>query len=464
MVVYTTGDRIFITSACNVGIGTIPAVPFDVPSITSLTVPSGTSAQRVSAPGMFRYNTDLGNYEVNVIGFWAPFTITPTLDGVSSNVLRNLNDAVTVSGTSLAPAAEWRFIGASKRLYFPKSVTYLNDSNVLLVRPDVFPVSDAPYQIQCRQFGKVAYYSGLTAGSNPYFITAGGLVATIAASNLTFTGLNPAAVITAADDGNIGNIIISSGSLPPGLIGTVSSSNYIITGTPIEVTNETTYPFALTVVDQGGNALTQAFSIKLLPPVSRRWPPASLIGMPDGATNPASVTLSGQAYGNGTYVAQASSLYGGLAHPVRAPFDYDTTTWGGGAWADLGNYNGTTGAYTGASSTTASGTAHAGEWIQLQLPSAILLKEIILREPEHRNATSYVFVGSNDGVTWTLIVSRTAAAATTSTSSLAVYSTTIPVSVSETYRYIRLVIKSINPANKWGFCTVWEIEFYGLGG
>ena len=76
-------------------------------------------------------------------------------------------------------------------------------------------------------------------------------------------------------------------------------------------------------------------------------------------------------------------------------------------------YNGTTGVYTGAASTTnANGTVHPGEWIQIRLPSAISLEAFTIYHRldatlfAKRSPRNFILFGSNDGTTWSLLYSE----------------------------------------------------------
>jgi alpha-tubulin suppressor-like RCC1 family protein len=117
------------------------------------------------------------------------------------------------------------------------------------------------------------------------------------------------------------------------------------------------------------------------------WPPAPLTA--------ATTALSGLTYGNGNYTASASP----------GPNSYMNFTPGtsGGFWIGATRYS-TTAPYAPISgvSTTAGGTSYAGDWFQLQLPSAIVLNKFSLAVAASYTppATIHV-VGSNDGTTWT---------------------------------------------------------------
>ena len=118
-------------------------------------------------------------------------------------------------------------------------------------------------------------------------------------------------------------------------------------------------------------------------------------------------TLSGQPSGNGTYVSSASSD-GGLTNG----YAYAAFGGGGGYWASSGGgqYNTGTGAYAGSSVTIdANATSYSGEWIQLQLPYAIILSSYTITSSYVTGYTpkSFVLLGSSDGTTWYAVDGRT---------------------------------------------------------
>lgn len=148
----------------SVGIGTSPRYGFGfLKDEILLNIPRGTTEQRVAINGMFRYNTSLSLYEIYYDGIWYFIPLVPRLLSVSTTILQNVDDTVVVGGTDFQETAVWNFIGASNTIYPAKQVLFINSSSVQLTRPDTFPPSDAPYKIQCRQMGTVAYYSGITA-------------------------------------------------------------------------------------------------------------------------------------------------------------------------------------------------------------------------------------------------------------------------------------------------------------
>lgn len=133
----------------------------------------------------------------------------------------------------------------------------------------------------------------------------------------------------------------------------------------------------------------------------KSYPPTAMSASPQ--------TLS-TSYGSGTYTATTSSLNasGTGWQPYKA-FDADTTS----AYATLGVYTQGSGAYTGTTKTTVGATDYMGEWIQIQLPVAIMLTSYDLTVPAANSGgfgdapncmiQVWTVLGSTDGTTWAVV-------------------------------------------------------------
>lgn len=121
-------------------------------------------------------------------------------------------------------------------------------------------------------------------------------------------------------------------------------------------------------------------------------------------------TITTGSYGTGTYIVTASSASG---YPAYLAFESTTLFNGSDSfWHSNAVYNATTGVYTGANTTTTqTGTTYSGEWIQLQLPTQLVLDSfsILPRQDSNlwlnRSPGSFVLLGSNNGTSWNLIYS-----------------------------------------------------------
>jgi hypothetical protein len=132
-----------------------------------------------------------------------------------------------------------------------------------------------------------------------------------------------------------------------------------------------------------------------LTPTPTEWPPSAMTANTS--------TISGR-----VYVASVSSMFDTTNYPPRNAFDRSPSLW-----ICAANYNTTSGNYLGSTSTTVSGSAVTGEWVQIQLPSSILISSFAITPQgttgfgEVRSPRSFVLAGSNDGTTWFTITDRT---------------------------------------------------------
>ena len=146
----------------------------------------------------------------------------------------------------------------------------------------------------------------------------------------------------------------------------------------------------------------------------------------------ATTTLSGQTYGNGTYVVSYSSTYGSGYDPFKC---FNTSDIAGGSWADnrytAGNFNSTSFIVAG----------YLGDWLKIQLPVAIKLTRFnFVSRPtlQVRSPKDFKIYGSNDNITWVELVNKTDAVYNASS----IYEQTTP-EITNTYTYYGLVVNKI---------------------
>lgn len=123
---------------------------------------------------------------------------------------------------------------------------------------------------------------------------------------------------------------------------------------------------------------------------------------------------------NGTYIMSSSCLTTQQCHGGQLPYAFSGDQSGdNNMQCAIGVYN-TSGVYIGTVSTTVSGSAVTGEWMQIQLPYKLLVTTYSIMTGAGGGGGSYnamfpknyTFAGSNNGTTWTLIDSRTGYSAT----------------------------------------------------
>ena len=150
----------------------------------------------------------------------------------------------------------------------------------------------------------------------------------------------------------------------------------------------------------------------------------------------ATTTVSGQVYGNGTYVVSYSSTYGGNIDPFKC---FNTGDIVGGAWASnrytAGTFNSTSFIVAG----------YLGDWLKIQLPVAIKLTrfDFLMRtdntqQIRERSPKNFKIYGSNDNITWVELVNKTDAVYNASYK----YEQTTP-EITNTYSYYGLVVNKL---------------------
>ena len=162
--------------------------------------------------------------------------------------------------------------------------------------------------------------------------------------------------------------------------------------------------------------------------------------------------INGNNIGCGTYTVTYSSSFdanfaGWKAFTNSMSDTYITTSTPSFVYDASGNY-------TASASTTISGTAYSGEWLQIQLPNSIALNLYTLfcrtAQPTHSPKTWYV-AGSNDGSTWSLLDSETNITSWTSG-----VGQTFSVSYAGKYSYFRFVFNKANSV----YAAVGELFLY----
>ncbi|CAM6054320.1 unnamed protein product [Sphagnum tenellum] len=147
-------------------------------------------------------------------------------------------------------------------------------------------------------------------------------------------------------------------------------------------------------------------------------------------------TVSGLPYGNGTYYIQATSIVNSswqaykafVAAPIGQP------------WSSASKYNGTTGAYTGSSTTTdvVTTNVYSGEFIEIQLPQVKYVTSVTIypRISNPTNApTTFAILGSSTTNSNYKVVYLQSTAITWTESTAQTFTLTIP----GLYNWIRIV-------------------------
>lgn len=279
---------ISIGSSGNNGFTLAESVPAGVYSITSELSDSaydiyflGKSGQQVGYSSTAEITASDAIYAVSIIGgntndvitFERTQTAVPTTAGatpgagayitsVSVSNLQDIDDSTVVTGGNFATDVEVYFVGTDDTAREAKAVVRNSSTELVATRPNVFPVSASPYDVQVinpgvtppTKTGAHILAGAITAGANPVWVTEAGQL-----SSAYQAGVAYSYQLEATDnDGGSGGLsyAVTAGSLLPGL--TLSSSG-LISGTVATSGLEAT--FTVTVTDDGGNTASREFII-----------------------------------------------------------------------------------------------------------------------------------------------------------------------------------------------------------
>ena len=210
-----------------------------------ITVPSGTTAQRGSTTGQWRYNTDTGFFEGrNTDGTFSSLEPTPTI--ISTNVSEIDSNAVgnttiRVTGTNLTSGGTIKFIGNDATEVTASTSTFINSSNYdAVVANSDFDNTKEPYDVRFISASglQATLDDQINVDSAPAWSTASGNLATISDQD---TGTH--ATLSATDaDGDTVSYSDTTGNLSSAGL-SLNSSTGVISGDATDVSSSTTVSF-----------------------------------------------------------------------------------------------------------------------------------------------------------------------------------------------------------------------------
>jgi hypothetical protein len=229
-------------------------------------VASGTTAQRGSTTGQYRFNSTTGFFEGYNGSSFVSLAPTPTISSVSPTEVASQaggNVDIVIQGTNFDTGTTVSFVGNDGTSFNASSVALNSSIQVTAtVAKNSFVNSKEPYDV------KLTASSGLQATQEdsinvdnlPTWSTAsGGLGGGFEGDSYSFT-------VSATDpDGDTVAYSLQSGSLPSG--GSLNSSTGAITGTHPSVSSNTTHTFTIRAT-AGGKTSDREFSILTVNPTT----------------------------------------------------------------------------------------------------------------------------------------------------------------------------------------------------
>jgi len=221
-------------------------------------VASGTSAQRGSTTGQWRFNSTLGAFEGRNASEFKIFDTAPTVTGFSASNFESsaLPTNITLTGTNFSVGATVHFVDNGGSEIASPSVTRNSATEIVAQIPNTVTSANEPHKV------KVTNVSGLTTTSTlefnidaaPAFVQNAGSLGNVSdlASGTHFT-------LTATDDES-DSVTFSETTSNLTNAGLTLNSNGTITGAVTDVSSDTTTSFTARASD-GTNTTDRNFSI-----------------------------------------------------------------------------------------------------------------------------------------------------------------------------------------------------------
>ena len=209
-------------------------------------VASGTTAQRGTTTGQWRYNSTTNFFEGRAAsGDFLSLEPTPTVASVDVTEVDSQaggNQTIVITGTNFTSGAVAAFIGSSAN--FNASTTTVDSATqITAVAPkSSFLNAQEPYKVKVTSATGIAGTSAtglINVDTSPTWSTASGQI-----GGSVVEGISASTTVSATDvDGDTIAYSVQSGSLPSGL--SLNSSSGVISGTPSSVSSDTTSSFTL---------------------------------------------------------------------------------------------------------------------------------------------------------------------------------------------------------------------------
>jgi len=224
-------------------------------------VATGTTAQRGSTQGQFRFNTTTGKFEGRIASGFAtiePFPAVSSVDVTEVASDAGGNATFVITGENFSTGDVVKFIGNDSSEITATTTTVNSATQLTAVIPNSsFVNAKEPYDIKVTKLTNFSAQldNQINVDNSPAWQTASGSLGTI--NHTQRTGINISTSATDAE-GDTVSYAVQSGSLPAGL--SLNTSTGAITGDADSVGSDTTSAFTLRAT-AGGKTADRAFTI-----------------------------------------------------------------------------------------------------------------------------------------------------------------------------------------------------------
>ena len=269
---------------------------------------AGTTAQRGSTQGQFRFNSTTGKFEGRGLNSFVTIEPSPVISSIDVTEVASAaggDQTFVITGENFSAGDTASFVGNDGTEVFASSTTIDSATQITaVIAKSSFVNSKEPYDV------KIAKSTGtqgsladqINVDNNPNWTTAAGNIASIPFNN---TGTH-ATVVATDPEGDTISYSVVSGSLPTGT--SLGSANGQVTGTITNPGSPTTYTFTVRATANSKTSERQ-FNIQIL------TTPGSAQSYP--ASNAAAIKTADPNITNGAYWITVD----GTAKQVYCDFD-----------------------------------------------------------------------------------------------------------------------------------------------
>jgi|6_EtaG_2_1085325.scaffolds.fasta_scaffold08659_3 hypothetical protein len=308
------------------------------------TVATGTTAQRGSEVGQFRYNSTTGKFEGKNASAFISIEATPTVTSIDDTEVDSAgggNQTIVITGTNFSTGDVASFVGSSAN-FNAATTTIDSATQITAVAPkSSFLNAQEPYGVRVTSAGGLQgnLASQINVDNAPTWTTASGNLGSIqdTATGTHFT-------LAASDaEGDTVAYTETGGTNITGAGMALASATGIISGDPTDVAANTTVSFDVRAT-AGGKTSDRTFNIIITPP------PKLFIGSTGTVFSTSGNSASKSTYGYETItVSEDMSVYvdlwgagGGTSTDTSATNNPTYGSAGGHAYGQITLLNGTT--------------------------------------------------------------------------------------------------------------------------
>ncbi len=262
----------------------------------------GTTGQRGSTTGQWRYNTTTNFFEGRAAdGTFIGLEPVPTVTSVDVTEVDSQaggNQTFVVSGTNFTTGGTVTFLGNAGTDITASSTTHNSATQVTAVAPKAsFLNAQEPYKVKFTSTTGASGQSAsglITVDTAPTFGVASGTLGTLFDSGRA--GSNLTTVTTSDSDGDTVTLSVASGSIPTGL---TLNNDGTFSGTANAVGSDTTYNFTIRATANSKN-VDRAYSCIVKAPTIQAFTSNGTWNVPSGITTVQVLVVAGGGAGGTT--------------------------------------------------------------------------------------------------------------------------------------------------------------------